>query len=105
MEQDSTSNLPVDQIGVTVNKGDTKPLFSNGKQVDWHIPKDLYRRLRELHAFALEKNKIQTPESEHLFALMMLDDAITRGEKIKVAYEKSQKIIVEPGDVRGGVII
>ena len=93
--QDSISN----PIGVTVDKGEVKPLFTNGKQVDWHIPRDLYRRLRELHVWALEKNKVQTPESEQLFGLMMLDDAVSRGEKVRAAYEKSQKLIVEPGGV------
>lgn len=100
-DQDSISKNVIvveEPVGVTVDKGEVKPLFTNGKQVDWHIPRGLYLRLRELHAFALDKNKVQTPESEHLFAMMMLDDAITRGEAVRAAYEaaKEDKRIIDP---------
>lgn len=98
MDQAQPDNIS-NPIGTTIDKGEVKPLFSNGKQVDWHIPKDLYRRLRSLHEWALDKQKLQTPDSEHLFALMMIDDAVSRGEKIRAAYEKSQQLIVEPGGV------
>jgi len=66
------------------------------RQVTWNITQDLYLRFRELHQWALEKNFVSVPPSEQDFAILMIDDAVTRGENVKRAYEKDGSLIIDP---------
>ena len=66
------------------------------RQVTWNVPKELYERFRVLHRWSMEVNMLGVPPSEQDFAILMLDDAVSRGEKVKRAYEKSGNLIVDP---------
>lgn len=68
------------------------------RQVTWNIPDVLYKRFRELQAWSRTVNMLGVPESEQDWAVIMLDDAVSRGEKVKRAYEKSKdsKLILDP---------
>jgi hypothetical protein len=69
---------------------------TSGKQVDWFIPRELLDRMRMLHGWAKEKNFLSVPPSERDFAILMLDDAVSRGENVKRAYEKDGNLIIDP---------
>ena len=61
------------------------------RQVHWNIPKDLYDRLERCHEYA-KKRIPGTPDSEEIFAIMALDDAIKACEAIK----RADQLIVVP---------
>ena len=66
------------------------------RQVTWNIPKELYTRFQELHKWSMDKNFAGIPASERDFAILMLDDAVSRGEKIQRTYDRANRLIIEP---------
>jgi hypothetical protein len=66
--------------------------------VTWNIPAELYKRFQELRVHSAQVNFVGIPDSDQDFAVLMLDDAVTRGEAVLAAYEKHKdpKLIIDP---------
>lgn len=66
------------------------------KQVTWNVPEEIYKRFRDLHNRAQTKNFASIPASEQDFAILMIDDAVTRGENVLDALDKDGRLIIDP---------
>lgn len=63
----------------------------NYRGVHWNIPKELYDRIVACHDYS-QKRIPGTPDSEETFSFLLLNEAITRLERI----QKADQMIIVP---------